>query len=307
MAVEEWEWDVEAAEAAPEVDSKCKTKMVVAEVDISNKIQEAVVSLIIREEATHNRLEATLTRWEIAHKEDSNHRTSHHLPEEVLQITKLSCVDTSNFVSKLYFINLPPDGNCKYENKCSYAHGEAELRQYKSGNGGGMGSPQKMGGNMPPQPQGMPSPMSMDMNMNNQFGNMMMPSQMGFPNQGMYIDPMQMLMNNSQFDGQQFPPSMMGNNQFMNQMQSQQPFNNMMQMPPPISLKFTQVQNMQDGSCQNVDSQLTIQQMDQAYEVTQRIKQAVDFISNNALNDGFSELIKLMNEKKLTYSCMPLQ
>ena len=98
-----------------------------------------------------------------------------------------------------------------------------------------------MGGNMPPQPQGMPSPMNMDMNMNSQFGNMMMPSQMGFPNQGMYIDPMQMLMNNSNFDGQQFPPGMMSNPNFMQQMQNnKQPFNNMMQMSPPISLKFTQ-------------------------------------------------------------------
>ena len=132
-------WAAEAEEAGSEVDSSNITPMVVAEVDTNNKIQEAVVSLIIREEATHNRLEATLTRWEITHKEDSNHRTSHHLPEEAHQITKLSCVDISNFVSKLYLINLFLDGNCKYENKCSYAHGEAELRQYKSGNGGGGG------------------------------------------------------------------------------------------------------------------------------------------------------------------------
>jgi hypothetical protein len=121
--------------------------------------------------------------------------------------------------------------------------------------------------------------MNMDMNMSSQFGNMMMPSQMGFPSQGMYMDPsinMQMLMGNSGFDGQQFPSGMMGGNNFM-QMQSQ-PFNNMMQMTPPISLKFNQVQSMQDGSCQNLENQLTIQQMDQTYEVTQRIKQAVDLI-----------------------------
>jgi hypothetical protein len=71
---------------------------------------------------------------------------------------------------------------------------------------------------------------------------------------------MQMMFANAAADGQQFPSGMMGNNQFM-QMQSQ-PYNNMMQMPLPINLKFTQVHNMQDGSCQNIDNQLTIQQMD---------------------------------------------
>ena len=141
---EEMEWDAEAEEVGSEVysNSYSKTQMVVVEVDISNKIQEVVVNLIIREEeATHKHPEITITRWEIVHK-DSNNRVSHHLQEEALQITKLSCVDTSNFVSKLYFINLFSDGNCKYENKCSYAHGEVELRQYKSRIGGDrMGSP----------------------------------------------------------------------------------------------------------------------------------------------------------------------
>jgi hypothetical protein len=46
----------------------------------------------------------------------------------------------------------------------------------------------------------MPSAMNMDMNnMSSQFGNLMMPSQMGFQGQGMYMDPninMQMLMSN---------------------------------------------------------------------------------------------------------------
>lgn len=112
---------------------------------------------------------------------------------------------------------------------------------------------------MPPQPQGMPSPMNMDMGgMGNFPGNMMMPGQMGFPGQGMYMDPninMQMMFANAAADGQQFPSGMMNGNQFMGM---QQPFNNMMQMSPPISIKFTQVQNMQDGSCQNIDNQLTI-------------------------------------------------
>jgi hypothetical protein len=111
-----------------------------------------------------------------------------------------------------------------------------------------MGSPGKMGGNMP-QPQGMPSSMNnMDMgNMNNQFSNMMMPNQMGFQNQGMYMDPNlhNILMGNSGFEGQQFSQNMMGNNQFM---QPQQ-FNNMMQIPAPsCSLKFPQVHTNPDGS-----------------------------------------------------------
>jgi hypothetical protein len=103
--VAEVEWVVEVEEAGSEVGNNSITQMVVVEVDISNKIQEAVVNLTIREEATHNRQEATLTRWEIAHKEDSNLKISPHLLEEALQITKLSCADISNFVSKRNFIN----------------------------------------------------------------------------------------------------------------------------------------------------------------------------------------------------------
>jgi hypothetical protein len=107
MAAEEMEWAVEAEEAGSEVDNSNITQMeAVAEVDISNKIQEAADSLIIREEETHRLPEATLiTRWEILHKVVSNLRISLHLLEEALQISKLSCADTSNFVSKLYFIN----------------------------------------------------------------------------------------------------------------------------------------------------------------------------------------------------------
>jgi hypothetical protein len=96
------EWVVEAEEVDSEADSNRITQIVASEVDISNKLQEAVVSLIIREEATHKRLEETLTRWEIPHRVDTNLKTSHHLLEEVLQISKLSCADTSNFVSKFY-------------------------------------------------------------------------------------------------------------------------------------------------------------------------------------------------------------
>jgi hypothetical protein len=165
------------------------------------------------------------------------------------------------------------------------------------------------------QPQGMPAPMSMDMASMGQFpGGMMMPSQMGFPGQNMYMDPninMQMMFaanaasQANQDGGQgQFTPGMMGGNQFM---QMQQPFNNMMQMQAPLSIKFTTVQNMPDGSCQNIDNQLTVQQMDQSYEVTQRIKVAMDLIQKNVLNDGINELTKLSNEKKLTFSCIPMQ
>ena len=81
-----------------------------------------------------------------------------------------------------------------------------------------------------PQPQGMnPNPMgNMDMgNVGNFPGGMMMPAQMGgFPGNGMYIDPnninMQMMFAaNAAAQGsqdtqpQQFPPGMMGGNQFM--------------------------------------------------------------------------------------------
>jgi hypothetical protein len=90
-----------------------------------------------------------------------------------------------------------------------------------------------------PQPNGMGSnPMgNMDMgNVGNFPGGMMMPGQMGFPGQGMYMDPninMQMMFaanaaaqGNQDAQPQNFPPGMMGGNQFMGM---QQPFNNMMQ------------------------------------------------------------------------------
>lgn len=135
--------------------------------------------------------------------------------------------------------------------------------------------------------------MNMDMGNMGQFpGNIMMPGQMGFPGQGMYMDPninMQMMFAANAAsqgnDGQQFPPGMMGGNY----MQMPQQFNNMMHIPP-YSIKFTQVQNMSDGSCQNIDNQLTIHQMDQSYEVTQRIKKSIDLIQKNALQEGFQDL-----------------
>jgi len=78
---------------------------------------------------------------------------------------------------------------------------------------------------------------NMDMgNVGNFPGGMMMPGQMGFPGQGMYMDPninMQMMFaanaaaqGNQDAQPQNFPPGMMGGNQFMGM---QQPFNNMMQ------------------------------------------------------------------------------
>jgi hypothetical protein len=107
MAAEEMEWAVEAEEAGSEVDNSNKTQMsTVAEADISNKTQEVADRIIIREEETLRLLEATLTtRWEIAHKVVSNLRISLHLLEEALQISKLSCADTSNNVSKHYLIH----------------------------------------------------------------------------------------------------------------------------------------------------------------------------------------------------------
>jgi hypothetical protein len=52
---------------------------------------------------------------------------------------------------------------------------------------------------------------------------------------------------------------------------------------------------------------LNIQQLDQSYEVTQRIKSAVELIQKNATNHGFTELTNMMNEKKLTFSCIPIK
>lgn len=113
---------------------------------------------------------------------------------------------------------------CKYENKCSYAHGEAELRQNKNAGN----QHQKMGVMMGNQDQ-RPNPMNMDLGQMSQFpGGMMMPGQMQFPGQGMYMDPnmnMQMMFAANAAgqgqDGQQFHPQMMpSGNQFM-QMQQQ--------------------------------------------------------------------------------------
>lgn len=95
--------------------------------------------------------------------------------------------------------------------------------------------PGSAGGNMP-TPGGMPSPTPiMDMNQMNQFQNgMMMPNQMGFPNQQMFgmpgMDPnflnqMQYYAASQPQDGnQQFPQMMPGGNQFM---QMNQPMNHM--------------------------------------------------------------------------------
>ena len=78
-------------------------------------------------------------------------------------------------------------------------------------------------------------------------------------------------------------------------------------MSPPLTAKFIQTQTMQDGSCQNIENQVTIHQVDQMYETTQRIKGAVDFIQKNALNEGFQELNKLQNENKVKFTCIPMQ
>ena len=98
------EWDAEAAEGSEVDNNNNRHQMAVVEVDISNKFQEEADSLIIREEETHNRLEETLTQWEIALRVemDTNLKISHHPLEEAHQISKLSCADISNFVSKLF-------------------------------------------------------------------------------------------------------------------------------------------------------------------------------------------------------------
>jgi len=108
-------------------------------------------------------------------------------------------------------------GECKYGDKCSYAHGDADLR---SGGQQQPGAGKPMGGQMRNQQAPQPNPMmdGMQMQQMNQFPGMMMNNQMGFPAQGMYIDPnMQMMFNqNGAQDPQnaQFQHGMMPN-QFM--------------------------------------------------------------------------------------------
>lgn len=107
------------AEAALEADNK--TQMEEAEVEMEMETKEAsttilegavMVSNIILGEAIQDRcLEVAQTRWEIPWMAVSNHKTETWLQKEfkeVLQITKLSCADTSNFVSKtnFYFISI---------------------------------------------------------------------------------------------------------------------------------------------------------------------------------------------------------
>ena len=115
-------------------------------------------------------------------------------------ITKLSNADISTNVSTFEIIHLLnkhtiiTGGSCKFGDKCSYAHGDAELRTAQSTQAG---SKMKQTGGVNNQ---MPPPMGMDGMQNmNQFPGMMMQNQMGFPSQNMYnIDPnmnMQMMFN----------------------------------------------------------------------------------------------------------------
>lgn len=177
---------VEAEVASEEVSKIIEALTRTTEEEAETSIKEvAIISTLV--------VEVALTRWEIP-KEDSNLKIANLRVQAVVQTTKLSCADILSFVSKHLNSHSFLDGNCRYENKCSYAHGEAELRQYKnsSGGGGGSGSPHKM--NNMPQPQGMAiNPMgNMDMgsNVGNFPVNMMMPGQMGgFPANNMYMDP----------------------------------------------------------------------------------------------------------------------
>jgi hypothetical protein len=116
--------DVEVIAAGAEVASEEVSKTIeattkttgVAETSIK---EVAIISMVAVEVAS--------TRWEIT-RVDSRIKTASHKTQEMDQTTKLSCADILSFVSTTINTQSFLDGNCRYENKCSYAHGEAELR-----------------------------------------------------------------------------------------------------------------------------------------------------------------------------------
>ena len=116
---------VEEEEVASEEVSKIPEATTSTAEEAETSIKEVATMLMLVVE------EASITRWEIPQEDSNLKTTSHKIPEVVVAavpITKLLCADILNFVSNILKLILFLDGNCRYENKCSYAHGEAELR-----------------------------------------------------------------------------------------------------------------------------------------------------------------------------------
>ena len=116
--------DVEAIAAGAEVASEEASKTLEATTRTTGEAETSIKEVAIISMVA---VEVASTRWEIT-RVDSRIKTASHRTQEMGQTTKLSCADILSFVSTTINTQSFLDGNCRYENKCSYAHGEAELR-----------------------------------------------------------------------------------------------------------------------------------------------------------------------------------
>ena len=135
---------------------------------------------------------------------------------------------------------------------------------------------------------------------------------MGFPGQGMYnIDPsmnMQMMFNpqgsgndpqNQQFGMLPTNQFTMMQNQLMGmqlQQQQQQSYN--MQ---PTTINFKQLEKMQDGTQQHVNSTLTVYQQDSAMEVSKSVNEISSLFNNGENDQAFMIMSKLKEQGKIQF------
>ena len=116
--------DVEVIAAGAEVASEEVSKTTEATTRTTGEAETSIKEVAIISMVA---VEVASTRWEIT-RVDSRIKTASHKTKEMDQTTKLSCADILSFVSTTINTQSFLDGNCRYENKCSYAHGDAELR-----------------------------------------------------------------------------------------------------------------------------------------------------------------------------------